>query len=81
MQSLTQQKNSVKVQDGNSSKDPSPHICLAKDLSWEDRRELLRANLRLLSHRLRRNFPVLSSEIAQMAVLADDADSNAGATV
>jgi hypothetical protein len=79
MQSLTQQEKSVKGQQANSLIDPLPFDHSEASLSWDDRRELLKANLRLLSHRLRHNVPILSSDISQTAVLADDADQSARA--
>lgn len=78
MQSVSQHENIVKVHDSNSPIDASSRICLAKDLSWEDRRILLGANLRLLSHRLRHGIPVLTGDITRMVGLADDADHNTG---
>jgi hypothetical protein len=74
MQSVSQHENVVKVHDSNSPIDASACIRLAKDLSWQDRRILLGANLRLLSHRLRHGFPVLTGDISRMVGLADDAD-------
>jgi hypothetical protein len=59
----------------------APQLESSQDLSWEDRRIPLGANLRLLSHRLRHGFPVLSSDISQMVALADDADHNAQVAV
>jgi hypothetical protein len=79
MQSFTQQEKSVKGQQANSPIDASSWAHSAASLSWDDRRELLKANLRLLSHRLGHNVPILSSDISQMAVLADDADHSARA--
>jgi hypothetical protein len=80
MQSFTQQEQSVKGQLADSAIGLSGCDNSAANLSWDDRRELLRANLRLLSHRLRHNFPVLSSDISQIALLADDADHNVEVT-
>jgi hypothetical protein len=49
----------------------------AVHLSLVDRRLILAANLRLLSHRLRHNIPVIHDDLLHMLPYADDASSGA----